>query len=145
MRKRLRIGTMLLGLIVCALGAVGLDAFIHREPSFEGRRLSDWVWRMNGKKAGPEKEEARAVVGQLASNSIPLLLRWLQQEDRPSITSRFDELRHGAYFWLVRHRVIKSGPIQSLRDFNPSHRAMALWALPETWPRREAGRHPETN
>lgn len=86
---------------------------------------------MNATKAAPEKAKARAVVRQLGHNSIPLLLRWLQQEDRPSLTGRFEDLRHGVFFWLVRQRYIANRSITSLRDFNPSHGAMAMWALPE--------------
>jgi len=86
---------------------------------------------MNGSEAGPEKEKARAVVRQLGINSIPLLLRWLRQEDRPSLTGRFDNLRHAVFFWLVNHKLIANRSIRSLQDFNPSRSAMATWALPE--------------
>src|ERR1017187_7624788 len=131
MRKWLRIRTMLIVLGVCALGVVAMFPILRTEPSLEGRHLSDWIWTMNEKEAGPEKEKARAVVRQLGSNSVPLLLEWLGQEDRPSLTGRFDELRHGVYFWLVGHKLIANRPITALRDFNPSHSAMAMWALPE--------------
>ncbi len=131
MRKRSFIRIMLILLSVCAVGAVALLPLSRMEPSFEGRHLSDWIWTMNGKEAGPEKEKARAVVRQLGTNSIPLLLAWLRQEDRPSLTGRFDELRHGIFFWLVRHKLIANRPITDLKDFNPSHSAMAMWALPE--------------
>lgn len=116
---------------ICALGVVALLALSQREPSFEGRYLSDWIWTMNGAQAGPEKEKARVVVRQLGSNSIPLLLKWLRREDRPSLTNRVDDLRHAIFYWLIRHKVIANRPIRSLRDFNPSHSAMAMWALPE--------------
>jgi hypothetical protein len=86
---------------------------------------------MNGSQPGPEKEKARAVVRQLGGKSIPLLLKWLRQEDRPSLTARFDEVRQGTFFWLVRHKLIPNRSITALRDFNPSHSAMAIWALPE--------------
>jgi HEAT repeat protein len=131
MSKRFRIRIMLILLSVCALGAIGLYPLFHMEPSFEGRHFSDWIWTMNEKEAGPEKEKARAVVRQLGTNSIPLLLGWLRQEDRPSWTGRFDELRHTIFFWLVRHKLIANRSITSLQNFNPSHSAMAMWALPE--------------
>jgi HEAT repeats len=90
---------------------------------------------MDGKKAGPEKEKAHAVVRMLGTDSIPLLLDWLRQEPRPSMTARFDEVRHHVFFWLVGHKVIASRPITSLPgDFNPSHSAMAMWAMPELGP-----------
>lgn len=131
MQTRYRIRLTLIVLTVCALGASAVFAFLHTQPSFEGRYLSDWIWTMNGSEAGPEKEKARAVVSQLGTNSIPLLLKWLRQEDRPSLTGRFDRLRHAVFFWLVRHKLIANRSITSLRDFNPSHSAMAMWALPE--------------
>jgi|ERR1022692_3075431 hypothetical protein len=131
MRKRFRIRIMLILLSVCALGAIALYPLFHIEPSFEGKPFSDWIWTMNEKEAGPEKEKARAVVRQLGTNSIPLLVAWLRQEDRPSWTGRFDELRHTIFFWLVRHKLIANRSIRSLQDFNPSHSAMAMWALPE--------------
>jgi hypothetical protein len=130
MKDRRGFRIMLILLSMCALGAA-VSALLHTEPSFEGRKLSDWVWTMNGSKPGPEQEEARAAVRKLGTNSIPLLLRWLRQEDRPSFTERFDTVRHTVFFWLVTHKLIANRSITSLRDFNPSHSAMATWALPE--------------
>ena len=131
MRKRFCIRSLLILLSAGVLGAVALSYRFHLEPVFEGRRLSDWIWIMNTKKPGPEKEQARAVVRQLATNSIPLLLAWLRQEDRPSWIGRFDTLRHRCFFWLLEHTLIANRSITSWRDFNPSHSAMAMWALPE--------------
>jgi HEAT repeat protein len=131
MQDRLCIRITLILLSVCALVTVAVFAIRHKEPSFEGRYLSDWIWTMNGSEPGPDKDKARAVVRQLGTNSIPLLLRWLRQEDRPSLTGRFDKLRHDLFFWLVRHKLIANRSIRSLRDFNPSRSAMAMWALPE--------------
>jgi hypothetical protein len=130
MKDRRGIRILLILLSMFALGAA-VSALLHKEPSFEGRKLSDWIWTMNGSKAGPEKEEARAAVRKLGTNSIPLLLRWLRQEDRPSLTERFDTVRHTVFFWLVTHKLIANRSITSLRHFNPSHSAMAMWALPE--------------
>jgi HEAT repeat protein len=132
--KPFRIRNILIVLIVCVLGAITLRAFVDREPTFEGRRLSYWVWIMKFKQAGPEKEKARSVVCMLGTNSIPLLLDWLRQEDRPSMTARFDKVRHSVFFWLVGHGIIANRPITSLRHFNPSHRGMATYALPELGP-----------
>lgn len=106
-------------------------ALFQTEPSFEGRYLSDWIWVMNAKEAGPEKEQARAVVRRLGCQSVPLLLKWLREENRQSLTGKFDQVRHGVFFWLVNHHLIPNRSIASLRDFNPSHSAMATWALPE--------------
>jgi hypothetical protein len=131
MQNRRRIRLTLIVLTVCALGASAVFALLHTQPSFEGRYLSDWIWTMNGSEAGPKKEKARAVVRQFGTNSIPLLLKWLQQENRPSLTGRFDNLRHTVFFWLVNHKLISNRSIRSLQDFNPSPSAEAMWALPE--------------
>jgi len=55
---------------------------------------------MNSEKPGPEKEEARAIVRQLGTNSIPLLLRWLREPDRLSLNERFFQLEIQG-LWLV--------------------------------------------
>lgn len=134
MKKHVRNFSILVVLtgVVCAV--VWLGAFLASEPSFEGKRLSEWIWIMNAEKTGPDKEKARAFVRMLGSNSVPLLLSWLRQEDHPSLIGRFDEARHQIFFWLVGHKIIANRSITSLRDFNPSHRAMAIWALPELDP-----------
>ena len=134
LRKLFCIRYMLVLILACVLGVVGRQAFLGREPSFEGKRFSEWIWTMNGKAAGPEKEEARAVVRRLGANSVPLLLDWLRREDRPSMTARFDEVRHQVFFWLGNHKIIANRSITSLQDFNPSHNAMAMWALAELDP-----------
>jgi hypothetical protein len=124
-------------LIVCALAAGGFKVLSPREPSFEGRRLTYWVWtmwHMNSSPEGPEKKKARAVVRHLGAKSVPLLLHWLQQEVRPSMTQRFDELRQGIFLWFVRHKLIENRSITSLQDFNPSHRGMAMTVLAELGP-----------
>lgn len=86
---------------------------------------------MNGKDEGPEKEEARAVVRMLGTNSVPLLLDWLRQEDRPSLRGRINTWRASLIHRLEARHIIKPRTITYLNDFNPSHRAMAMWALPE--------------
>src|ERR1017187_9682571 len=134
MKKRLRNLCLLMVLAGCVFAVAGLSVFLGREPSFDGKRFSDWIWTMNAKPAGPEKEQARAVVRKLGSNSVPLLLNWLRQEDHPSLIGRFDEVRQRVFFWLVGHKIIANRSITSLRDFNPSRRAMAIWALPELDP-----------
>jgi HEAT repeat protein len=58
-------------------------------------------------------------------------LNWLREEDHPSFIGRFDAARHAVFFWLVRHKLIANQSIQSLPDFNRSHRGMAIGALPE--------------
>jgi len=102
-----------------------------KEPAFEGRLFSNWIWTMNESPEGPKKEEARAVVRELGHKHLSLLLRWLREEDHPSVVGRFDDVRHRVFFWLVRHKLLKNQSITSLQDFNPSHQGMAMWALPE--------------
>jgi HEAT repeat protein len=131
-KKRFRISLALAA--VCALVAGGFYALYPDQPSFQGKRLIDWIWVMAGKSEGPEKEESRAVVRRLGGDSIPLLLRWLHQDDRPSMTERFDGVRHTVFFWLVSHKVIPNQSIASRLDYNPSHRGMAMLALPELSP-----------
>ncbi len=86
---------------------------------------------MNARKEGPEKEEAREVVRKLVTNSIPLLLGWMRQEDRVSFTEKINTWRANIHTALLKHHLIKSRELRYFQDFNPSHRAMAMWALPE--------------
>lgn len=119
--------------LFCAVVGVGLNSYLRREPYFEGRPFSDWIWTMNAKPTGPEKEKARAVVRQLGSNSVPLLLRWIRKEDRPSLAVRYEAWRNGIYSWLMNHKLLKRGPITTTH-FDPSHRAMAVWAFADLDP-----------
>jgi hypothetical protein len=89
---------------------------------------------MNNLKDGPEKEKARSVVRMLGGNSIPLLLEWTRQEDRPSFIQRFNDWKAKIIHWLEAHHVIKPVTISYFLDFNPSHSAMATWALAELDP-----------
>jgi HEAT repeat protein len=125
-----RSSAVLIFLAACAVGAAGLYVFHPREPSFEGRRFSQWVLTMNSEKPGPQKEEARAVVRHLGTNSIPLLLRWLREPDTPSLNERFINLKSKAFGWLAAHRIIKPRSITTTGR-GPNHRTIAAWALAE--------------
>ena len=102
-----------------------------KEPSFEGKLFSNWIWTVVDSEDGPKKEEARAVVRKLGHGHVPLLLQWLREEDHPSVVERFDQAREKVFFWLVRHKLSKNRSISAPQDFNPSHQAMAMRALPE--------------
>ena len=65
------------------------------------------------------------------ATSYPVLLQWLQEEDKPSLIARIDEVRNRVFFWLVGHKIIANRPITSLQDRSVSHRAVAIFALPE--------------
>ena len=128
MRKRLRI--LLILLAICAFGAVGYYLLHSSEPSFEGRRLSQWVLVMHSQVPGPEKDEARAIVRQLVTNSIPLLLRWLKEPDRPSLDERIYDSKSKLFGWLAAHHLFKLRSMGMISD-GPNHRTIAAWALAE--------------
>ncbi len=89
---------------------------------------------MNSNNPGPEKEKARTVVQLLGSNSVPLLLDWLNEEDRPSLGYRINDARASFSFWLMRHHILANDSVSSHYHGQPPHSLLAVWALPELSP-----------
>jgi HEAT repeat protein len=90
---------------------------------------------MHQKEPGPEKEKARAVVRHLATNSIPLLLHWLQEPDRPSFKERSYDFKSSVVDWLVKQRLAKPNSISlTLTDIHLNHRTTAAITLAELDP-----------
>jgi HEAT repeat protein len=105
------------------------------EPHYHGKSLSDWVVAMSTR---PDGEKARHVVHQLGTNSLPLLLKWLRQEDRTTLKGRLHNLKPDVETWLVQHKVIKPRPITSYFDAKESYRSLGLLALEELGPEGKA-------
>lgn len=119
-----------MGVLLTAMtGGLVIHFLFPAEPSYDGKRLSDWIWEMSVTKPDGKAEKARAIVKQLAPHSIPLLLRWFREEDKPSLTQRYDEVRRTVLFWLMRHKVIENRGVTSLQDHHHSHRMLAIWAF----------------
>ena len=130
MRKWLR--TILIPFLGCAFVAAGLYAIYLKEPSFEGKRLSEWVWTMDKEAPGPEKEKARGVVRHLGANSIPLLVRWLREPDSPSFKEQIFDLKSKFVGWLVMRHVVKPNSISvTLTGIQLNHRTTAGIVLAE--------------
>ena len=116
-------------------GIVAIGLAIHlrgpSEPSYRGRTLSDWIVVT---RVHPDDEEARMVVRQLASNSIPLLLDWIKREDRPTPRAKIAAAKDRAIAFLERHRVIRPRPHSMFMDWKGSYRSLAQWTLDELGP-----------
>ncbi|MGC3959036.1 MAG: HEAT repeat domain-containing protein [Verrucomicrobiota bacterium] len=78
-----------------------------------------------------KREEARTVVRVLGTNSVPLLLDWLRQEDKVSLKERYNTWHAKIITTLQKYGIVKNPTITYLQVNNPSHRAMAMYALPE--------------
>lgn len=124
--------------LLVILGVVAIGLAIHprgpSEPAYRGRTLSDWIVVT---RVHPDDEEARMVVRQLASNSIPLLLDWIKREDRPTPRAKIEAAKDRAMAFLERHRVIKPRPHSSFMDWKGSYRSLAQWTLDELGPEAE--------
>jgi HEAT repeats len=128
-RRRVYIGVAL-GLAIAALAV----SVYRSEPAYQGKSLSDWIGAMNRAHTAEDRRAARAAVHQLASNSIPVLLNWLQRKERPSLKERFWEAKSGAFGWLESHRLISPKPHMVLMDWKASYRALAMDAFEELGP-----------
>jgi hypothetical protein len=60
-------------------GAVIVALIPAREPSYGGRKLSEWL-RLYMEGGRPAQEQARHAIRQIGTNAIPFLLRWIQYE-----------------------------------------------------------------
>lgn len=80
MRKQKRI-TLVIALAVVIAG-LGFYLWQSREPSFEGRSLSEWLWD-GGQKGAVEESGAKEAVRQMGSKAIPTLLGKLRRKNSP--------------------------------------------------------------
>lgn len=106
-----------------------------REPSYKGKTLSDWIVSPYRREEGEERREA---ILRLGTNSIPLLLDWLQQSDRPSLSEKVQEMKYGMLSWLERRKLIKPKDHLWKTDMKGSRRALALRAFEEIGPEGRA-------
>jgi HEAT repeats len=118
-------------LAAVVLGVAALLTLHRSEPSYEGKSLSGWIIEMRD---GREQEKARAVVHQLGTNSIPLLLEWLERPDRPSLRERFWQAKHGVIGYLEGHRWMKPREWTWEMDWRGSYRSLAQGAFEEMGP-----------
>ena len=81
-----------------------------------------------------DNQKARAAVHRLGTNSIPLLLEWLQRPDRPSLKGRFWQAKHAVIGWLEGHRWMKPRSWSREIDWKGSYRPLALAAFRELGP-----------
>jgi hypothetical protein len=79
LRKKWRLGLV----AVLALAAIGLFLYASRtnEPSFQGRKLGEWLADIENTHDDSEAEPARNAVRQIGTNAIPYLLRMMRAED----------------------------------------------------------------
>lgn len=76
MKRRRNIGLMLLGLFAAAVVWVTWPG--EREPSYQGRRLSEWITSYN---SHPRDQEAGDAIRQIGTDALPSLLRWIEYEE----------------------------------------------------------------
>ena len=75
MKRPRNIGLVLLA--ICGTAVVWIIWPKEREPSYRGRKLSDWVSLYS---LHPQDQEAGEAVRQIGTNALPSLLQWIQYE-----------------------------------------------------------------
>ena len=106
-------------LLACGL-AVGLYALLSglREPSYQGKSLSQWVADLDPQ-GRPESAKAAEAVRHMGTNAIPYLLEWMRYIQPPGKAKCLDAFDNAAYWlqerlgakgdWgLVDHRLMKA-------------------------------------
>jgi hypothetical protein len=82
------IALAMIAVVICA----GVRWYQSREPSFNGRRLSEWLdaydtnWRFSGEqtpRSGFTDAEIDAALESIGSKAFPHLLGWLRAKDPP--------------------------------------------------------------
>jgi hypothetical protein len=121
--------------VALGLAIVALAVSVYRsDPAYRGKSLSDWIVAMNTAREAEDRQEARAAVHHLGSNSIPVLLDWLQRKERPSLKGRFWQAKSGTISWLESHRLISPKPHSVEMDWKAYYRALAMAAFEELGP-----------
>src|SRR6266498_4012788 len=73
-------------LLGCAIAAVLLLTLWHeREPRYNGRSLSQWAALLDpvDRDEVERAQQADVAIRQIGTNGLPLLLRWIQYQERP--------------------------------------------------------------
>ncbi len=115
-RVRLAAGIVLLAIIVILL------LTYHREPSWQGRRLSQWMEDFGSKYAGPgDFPEGEEAVRHFDTNAIPYLVQWIEYQASPLM----QQLRG---FQLINKSILRNesraiGSLRALERLGP--RAMS--------------------
>src|SRR5882724_2417304 len=67
-------------LLACGVFIAAAVFFIRhdREPSYQGRSLTEWMTAYNVASSAEETDEATKAIRQLGTNAIPHLLKWIQ-------------------------------------------------------------------
>ncbi len=77
---------VLAGLLVALVGAAAWKVLRSREPIFEGKPLTFWVYEAN-RGNGPEARHAEGVMRRAGTNAIPTLLKMLRKRESPLVRS----------------------------------------------------------
>jgi len=117
--KRLRV--IVIAAVVLFLGWLLSHRIEPREPSYQGRRLSTWIYdyfdatRPHSKFPDPRatRQAAQHAIKEMGTNAIPTLLQWLQATDSPMKT-RLNSLLNKQHY--VRFRFLTAGQKQSMAD-----------------------------
>jgi hypothetical protein len=75
-KRRLIIGILALGIIAALIFTLTRP----REPSYQGRSLSQWLEIASDKRDTPESKPAEEAIRQIGTNALRILMGWIQEE-----------------------------------------------------------------
>src|SRR5260221_5062014 len=65
------------------IGVLVTGALREHEPTYAGKRLSEWVARLSSKNSLEGDSEAENAIRHIGTNSLPYLLKWISYEPAP--------------------------------------------------------------
>jgi hypothetical protein len=111
--KRIRLICFVVAVIV--FGGLVFVLYPAKEPSYEGRNLSEWIEDV---KKSPhtelEVQAASHALKQMAPDAIPILLKWVQAKDEPAA-----EIKLKIWLMQLTHshsRILRSKPVDYIRN-----------------------------
>lgn len=87
------------GLVLLLAAIFGIYAFLHREPHYEGKALSEWVDELDTQYEW-RREPAEKAIRQIGPKAVPYLLEWLKEPQYSPIWTRVDD-------WLSDHSEVR--------------------------------------
>jgi hypothetical protein len=82
-KRRLYLGLLLLLVVGGMIGVSVTGALREHEPTYAGKRLSEWVMRLSSKNSLEGESEAEEAIRHIGTNSLPYLLKWISYEPAP--------------------------------------------------------------